>query len=137
MTSTAPPALPTVTGRVEEKSDEKLVLSVTGTDYRLHLVPAAPIAAEMGDRVTGVVRAQARRVDKVPSGGRFIEPVFGRPRQVQGRVVGGDVQANVLYVHAGVPIHAALMAPQQAGDFAIGQMVNFSVERGATFEPVG
>lgn len=136
MNQAAPPKLPTVTGRLAEKSDEHIVLHVLGTDYRLHLLTAGPIAAEVGDRITGAIRARARRVDIYPAGGRFVEPVFGRPRRVQGRIVGGDVTANKLYVQCGAAIVADLMPTQNASDFAVGQMVGFDVERGATFEPI-
>ncbi|HEX7010784.1 MAG TPA: hypothetical protein VF184_12445 [Phycisphaeraceae bacterium] len=130
----APAALPTVTGRLADKSDDRIVLSLPGTDYRLHLVPRGSLEAQVGQRVTGVIRVKAKRVDVVPSGGRYIEPVFGRPRRVQGRVIGGDVQTNTLHVHAAAPVIAQLMPSQKAANFAVGQLVSFDVERGATFE---
>lgn len=135
MAAPAANALPVTTATLEQMSDDMVILHVPGTDYRLHLVPAGQVRGELGDRLTGVIRAQARRMDKVPSGGRFVEPVMGRPRHLQGRVIGGDVSANVVYVQAGgVVVQAKLMPAQKAGDFSIGQLVNFSVERGATFE---
>ncbi|MEX0885436.1 MAG: hypothetical protein WD009_03255 [Phycisphaeraceae bacterium] len=136
MNQAAPPAAPTVVGRLEEKTDERIVLAVEGTDYRLHLVPAGPIDAAVGARVRGVVRIEARRVDVVPAGGWFIEPVFGRPRRVQGRIVGGDVAANELHLKAGTGLVVKLEPAQSAGDFAVGQMVSFDVKAGATFEVV-
>ena len=137
MTETAPASqLPTMTGVLEEKSDEMIALHLLGSNYRMHLRITKPLTTELGDRVTGVIHAQARRVDVIPAGGRFVDPVFGRPRQIQGTIVGGDLQANALHVKAGpAVVIAKLMAPQKAADFSIGQMVNFSVERGATFEP--
>lgn len=136
MNQTAPAALPTVTGRLRELSEDKLVLDIPHTDYRLHLVPAGTIEVELGDKLTGRIYCQVKRVDPIRSGGRFIEPNFGRPRRGQGRIVGGDPQTNRLYVHCGAgPVIATLMASQQASDFAIGQMVLFDVERGAVFEP--
>ncbi|MFP4144538.1 MAG: hypothetical protein ACOCTI_05810 [Phycisphaeraceae bacterium] len=125
---------PAVTGRIDEISDQQIVLEVLGTDYRLHLVPVGRIAGEKGDRVTGVIRLQARRVDVVPSGGRFVEPVFGRPRRLQGRVLGGDLGENTLFLHCGAPVVAKLSEPQQARDFAVGQMVSFDALAGASFE---
>lgn len=127
---------PTVTGHLEELSDQKLVLDIPDTDYRLHLVPAGSIDAEVDDKITGTIYANARRVDPIRSGGRFIEPNYGRPRRVQGRIIGGDVSQNQLYVHCGgAPIVATLTAGQNAADFAIGQLVLFDVERGAQFSP--
>ncbi|MEX0655057.1 MAG: hypothetical protein WDZ31_05015 [Phycisphaeraceae bacterium] len=135
MNQAAPPAVPTVTGRLEEKSDDRIVLHVLDTDYRLHLHTDGPIAAEPGDRITGTIHAKARRVDIFPAGGRFVEPVFGRPRRVHGRVCGGDVAANQLYVQAGPAVILQLTKAQQASNFAIGQIVGCDVERGATFVP--
>ena len=127
-----------VSGVVAESGLERLVLSLPGTDYRLHLVMADGVAPpEAGSRVTGVVRARALRVDVVGAGGRYVEPVFGRPRRVQGRIVGGDPRANELHVSAGPVMVITPTAPgQKAADFLIGQLVSFDVERGASFEPV-
>lgn len=129
----SPTQEPAVIGTVVEISDEKLILAVPGFDYKLHLVPAGPINAKVGDRVTGVVRASARRVDIVPAGGRYVEPVFGRPRRVQGRIVGGSVAENTIFVEAGPKVVARLMSDQKAADFATGQLASFDVEPGATF----
>jgi hypothetical protein len=129
--------LPTVTGWVKEQQDACLVLDIPETDYRLHLVPSGPQAPTPGTKVTGRIYAQAKRVDPIRSGGRFIEPNYGRPRRVQGMITGGDPQSNRLYVNCGgAPFIATLMPAQKATDFAVGQMVLFDVERGATFEMV-
>jgi hypothetical protein len=137
MNQATTPALPTVTGRVREKRPEKLVLDIPGTDYQLYLVPTGPHEPAEGEKVTGRIYAHAKRVDPIKSGGRFIEPAYGRPRRAQGTIVGGDPAANQLYVHCGgAPVIATLMPSQKASDFAIGQMVLFDVERGATFEMV-
>jgi hypothetical protein len=125
---------PIATGVLAEKTPEKIVLAVPGTDYRLHLVPSAPIDAGLNERVHGLIRANARRVDVISAGGRYIEPVFGRPRRIQGRIIDGDLKANTLTVLACVPVAVKLMDHQKAGDFGIGQMVSFDVEPGANFE---
>jgi hypothetical protein len=132
--SEAATAGPIATGVLAEKSPEKLVLAVPGTDYRIQLVPAGQVEAGLNERISGTIRANARRVDVISAGGRYIEPVFGRPRRVQGRVIGGDIKSNTLVVLASVPVTVKLMDHQQAGDFAVGQMVSFDVEPGASFE---
>lgn len=133
---TDPKTAPTIVGTVEEVRDALIVLKLPGTDYRLHLVPGAGADYAVGQKVSGVIRALAQRMDVVPAGGRYIEPVFGRPRRVQGRITGGSVQRNEVYIKAGPGLVVTPMAPQRAGDFAVGQMVSFDVKRGATFEPV-
>ncbi len=132
--SEAATAGPIATGVLAEKTSEKLVLAVPGTDYRLKLIPVGQVNGPLNERIQGTIRANAQRVDVISAGGRFIEPIFGRPRRVQGRIIGGDVKANTLTVLAAVPITVTLMPHQQAGKFAIGQMVSFDVEPGATFE---
>ncbi len=131
--SEATAAGPIATGVLAEKSPEKLVLAVPGSDYRLHLVPVGTIDAQVDERVSGIIRAKARRVDVISAGGRFIEPVFGRPRRVQGRIIDGDPKANTITVLAAVPVTVSLMPQQHTGQFAPGQMVSFDVEPGATF----
>lgn len=110
-----------------------IVVSVPNTSYRLHLLPVGEVRAEVGKRVVGVIRAEAKRIDVVTTGGRYVEPVLGRPRRVQGVVVA--VAGGAVVVNAGVPIHCTLTDDRQkASDFSAGQFVSFDVLRGAGFE---
>ena len=129
---------PQIEGKLIQTTDDHIVLGIPGTDYKLHLVPTSPVTPDPQSRVRGIIRAQAQRVDVVGTGGRFVEPVCGRPRRVQGRVISGDVSANTITVHAGAgPFTVTLTDPRQkTADFAKGQMVGFDVKRGATFERV-
>lgn len=134
-TDTAPT---TVTGRLVEAGESRIVLALPGTDYKLHLVVDQAPDAKPGQKVTGTIKARARRVDKVGAGGRYVEPVFGRPRRVQGRVIGTDAAAKALIVQAGpgLVLHCALTdSRQQLADFTMHQMVSFDVEPGARFVP--
>jgi hypothetical protein len=111
-----------------------ITLAVPNTSYELHLV-AGPVKAEVGKRIIGVIRADAKRVDTVKTGGRYIEPVYGRPRRVQGSVVAIDTAANAVIVDAAVPIHCRLTDQRQkAADFQPGQFVSCDVMDGARFE---
>ncbi len=128
---------PVATGRLEEQREGMIVLGIAGTDYRLHLLVDAAPPVGPSNRLRGEIHCTARRVDVVPSGGRFVEPSDGRPRQVQGRVIGTDAQANALIVQAAVPVTAKLGDPRQkASQFEPGQLVTFAVERGARFVPI-
>lgn len=117
-----------------------VVVSFPNSDYKIHLLPVGPAVGEPGERVIGLIRAEAKRVDVVRSGGRYVEPVMGRPRRVQGSIVAVNPQQNSITVHAGVPIVCKLTAPDRLGDkqqasaFQVGQFVSFDVLRGATFE---
>lgn len=132
---TDPKRPPAITGVVDQVGDGWVQVKLPGTDYRLRLVPdtglSAGTAIRLGDKVAGIVRVQAQRMDVVPAGGRYIEPVQGRPRRVQGRVVGGSVDRNEVYVMAGPGVVVTPMSPQRAVDFSIGQMVSFDVKPGA------
>jgi len=138
MSETAAPSSPTtppvVSGVVDEVHDAWIQIRIPDTDYRLRLVPAQGLSVKVGDKIDGVIRAQALRMDVIPAGGRYIEPVQGRPRRVQGRVVGGNVSLNEVYIKAGPGVVVTPMAPQRASDFSIGQMVSFDVRDGATIE---
>jgi len=138
MSETAAPSSPTtppvVSGVVDEVHTDWVQVRIPGTDYRLRLVPKEGLSVAVGDKIDGVIRAQALRMDVISAGGRYIEPVQGRPRRVQGRIVGGNPALNEVYLKAGPGVVVTPMAPQRAGDFSIGQMVSFDVRDGATME---
>lgn len=114
--------------------------TVPNSSYELHLIPTEPVsqaATGPSNRLIGIIQARARRIDRVQTGGRYVEPVYGRPRRVQGAVIAIDTAANAIVVHAGLPIHVTPTDPRQkAGDFEVGQFVSFDVFDGATFTPV-
>ncbi|MCG3123405.1 MAG: hypothetical protein GIKADHBN_01822 [Phycisphaerales bacterium] len=113
-----------------------IVLRIPNTSYQLHLVPATGFATPVGTRIIGTIHARAKRVDTTGTGGRFIEPVYGRPRRIQGFVVGTDPAANTITVDTGVPVICTLTDQRQhPSQFSEGQFVGFDVMDGATFEP--
>jgi len=124
------------TAHVESVSEEAMVLHVHDTDYRVRLVPVGDVSGlRPHQRVTGVIRARAQRVDVAAAGGKYIEPVYGRPRRIQGRIIGGSVADNTIVVDCGLPFVCQLMDLQKAGDFNLHQIVGFEVEPDASFEP--
>ena len=131
-----PTALPVISGIVAAIGDGVIEFKLPGTDYRMSLVIATDFAAQVGEKVTGIVQLQAKRMDVVSAGGRFVEPIFGRPHRVQGTVSGGSVTDNTVYITAGPRVCVTPMHPQSAGDFSLGQMVSFDVEAGASFARV-
>jgi len=138
-----------VRGTLEEKMPEgaeiasRVVITPSGTPapYRLHLIPTGPIATAVGKRIVGTVAVGARRIDRVDTGGRFIEPVWGAPQRVQGTVIGTDADhalGPVVIVNAGVPVHLIVFAPGQSPEaFGEGELVGCDVMEGATFTPEG
>lgn len=123
-------------GTLLEKQSDRIVLGIHGTDYRLHLHVAAPIAASIGSSITGRIEAHARRIDVTRTGGHFIDPVYGRPRIIQGRVIETALEHPMMVVKAVVPLHIRVRPPQKPSDFEVGAIVNFSVDPGAQFIPV-
>ncbi len=114
-----------------------LVVSFPNTSYRLRLEPAGGVerfSEHVGKGVVGRIHARAKRVDVVGAGGRYVEPVHGRPRRVQGSILSVNEKGATITVGAGAPLVCALMdTRQKAGMFEPGQFVSFDVERGATF----
>ncbi|MEC9374363.1 MAG: hypothetical protein VYC34_10995 [Planctomycetota bacterium] len=125
------------TGVVEENRGDRIVLAIPGTDYKILLMTPEKVATPEGKRISGTIRAAAKRVDVIPAGGRYVEPVMGRPRRVQGRVISVIETEGALVVSAGVPVVCKLGALQKASDFKVGQMVSMNVAPDATFTPRG
>lgn len=113
-----------------------LVLDILDTSYKLHLRPTTAPHTPIGKRIIGTIHAKARRIDTVGTGGRYVEPVEGRPRRVQGSVIASDESTNTITVNAGVPIVCTVTDERQkAKQFQKGQFVSFDVLDGATFTP--
>jgi hypothetical protein len=126
-------------GILESLSDEKLVLSMTGTNYQIHLkpVPGAQISTPIGKRVKGTIHGHALRVFKAVEGGggRFIEPLIGEPRIVAGLVQAIDKGGHRILVNVAVPMWLTLEKSQSLKDFAEGDLVNCYVQSGMQFTP--
>ena len=113
-----------------------LTFAVPNTSYQIALLPigAMPTPDRIGKRLIGTIRAKARRIDVVDTGGRYLEPVYGRPRRIQGTII--KTVGDALVIDAGVPIHCTPTDPRQsASQFQPGQLVSFDALDGATFEP--
>jgi hypothetical protein len=124
-------------GKVTATKDGVVLFAPAGTNYELHLV-APNYAGPVGTMARGVIRATARKVWTVPSGGNFIAPIFGSPRIIQGRVRALDGKS--LLVQAGAPIVVDLPDDPDGIDMAngpirVGAMVNVTAMPGARFEP--
>ncbi|MBB6429932.1 hypothetical protein [Algisphaera agarilytica] len=129
-------AVPTVSGKLLEHREGEIEIGLPGTDYRMKLVVEIEPPVAVGKKITGTIHATARRVDVIPAGGKFVEPVFGRPRRVQGRIVGGHGPSRTLYVQAGPTLICTLSDERQSTEqFSIGQIASFDVEAGAVFKP--
>ncbi len=120
-------------------SEDRMVLTVPGTDYELALVPTVPAAdidTPPGKRIRGTVTARALRIHAAAGGGRFIEPVYGAPRIVAGTVLLVREDERRVLVDAAIPIWVNWQEEQAVDVLQPGRLVNFYVESGTAFTPV-
>ena len=124
-------------GVLESLDDNEIVLAVHHTEYKLHLSlpPAQDITASVGSPIRGTIHARALRMHAARGGGRFIEPVWGAPRIVAGRVRAVDGPQRRLLVDTGVPMWVEAPKDQDLGVIREGELINFYVESGACFQP--
>ncbi|MCS7033585.1 MAG: hypothetical protein NZ561_06270 [Phycisphaerae bacterium] len=126
----------TAKGKILEIRQNQVIFQPAGTTYQLHLQTQGD-PGPVGVPVECVIRVCARKIYTVPSGGNFIQPIFGPPRIIQGRV--RAIQGQELIVHAGVPITVVLPSEPHAidltrGEIAEGSLVNVVALPGATVE---
>jgi hypothetical protein len=120
----------------QSRKDDKVVVQIPGSNYQLHLKATGSVEPTPQGRVRGVIRCSVWKVDFVSDGGAFIEPVYGRPRRVQGHVIGALETGNSIIVDVqNQPIVADLPERWQASQIAAGTKVGLDVYEGATFEP--
>jgi hypothetical protein len=124
-------------GKVVEAKNLLVVFQPSDTNYQLHLQSARPYTGPIGQLIDARLRAKARKVYTVPSGGGFISPIFGSPRTLQGRAL--HVEDRQIVIRAGVPIAVDLPQPESAidlddGPIEVGAMINVAALPGMTFE---
>jgi hypothetical protein len=126
-------------GKIIEVRDRIAVFQPSATNYQLHLEYAGDGEPEVSTQpIECLISVDARKVYTVPSGGNFIQPIFGPPRIIQGRVKYAD--ERTLVVHAGCPIICQLPAAETAidlseGKIRVGNMANVVALPGATMKP--
>jgi hypothetical protein len=124
-------------GKVTSANNGMVVFEPSGANYQLHLQTAKPAAAPIGELINARIRAKARKVYTVPSGGGFITPLFGPPKIIQGRAL--YVEDRLVVIRALIPISVELPAADDALDLSegalkVGSIVNAVTFPGATFE---
>ena len=125
-------------GKVMRAEGRTLVFQPANTNYELRLESETTTdGVPTGTTLDATVRTKARKIWTVPSGGNFIDPIYGPPRKVQGRIKYLD--DNQMIVQAGVPVLVSLPSDPEAfdlvrGPLTIGGLVNVSVLPGATIE---
>ncbi len=131
----------TARGKVIAVNDASVVFAPRDTSYELQLATQGRYDGPVNVLVDAWVRATARKLLTVSSGGAFVSPIFGTPRTIQGRVRYIEAERAIV-VQAGMPFTRELPAGDHARDLsngaiAVGSMVNVIVLPGAMFEMVG
>jgi hypothetical protein len=125
-------------GKIVAIQERTIVFAPANTNYELRLAAEGTLdGAQVGVMIDARIRAAAKKLWTVPSGGNFIEPIFGPPRRIQGRIRYLDEQQMV--VQAGTSIIVTLPTDPAAydlvrGPLTLGTLVNVSALPGATFE---
>ena len=125
-------------GKILRIDGDYAVFNPVNTNYELHLLyPKGRPPAQLNQQIWVYIRATARKVWTVPSGGNFVTPIFGTPKIAQGRVK--QVEERQMVLHAGVPIHVMLPKDDTAydlinGAMAVSGLVNVTLMPGATIE---
>jgi len=124
---------------VESFESGIVTLKVPGSNYRNSFAVSPEHAAGMtaGSRVRGTILAPAWKVDEVELGGNYVEPLFGRPRRMQGTILAINTGANELTVQVGYEATVHLPEKYKASEYKVGQRVGWDNIELPTFEPEG
>lgn len=123
-------------GKVIEVRGSLIVFQPTNTTYHLYLAGGS-YTGPLKSPVEILIRATARKMWTVPSGGNFIAPIMGTPRTIQGRVK--FIEGQTIVVQAGVPVAITLPANDSGIDLSTGaigiaSLVNAMVMPGVSYE---
>ena len=138
MPSSSPADFP-ARGNLIRGADGAVVFNPVSTNYELKLAVGGSYAGPITGRVDGLVRATARKLYTISSGGNFAAPIMGPPRIVQGRI--RYLDQTTMVVSCGLPVLVTLPSADSAcdlagGPLAVGQLVNVALLPGATFDLV-
>lgn len=92
-------------GKVLRTEGETIVFRPWNTTYEMYLI-CPDYRGPVNEPVELVIRASARKVYTVPSGGLFVSPIMGVPKIVQGRVK--DLTDEQITLNCGVLINIVL-----------------------------
>ena len=127
-------------GKILRVEGDTVVFNPAGTTYELRLTnQGGELPTASNSTISCYLRATARKIWTMASGGNFVTPIFGPPKVVQGMV--RYLEEGLAVVHAGVPV--LLTLPKSGTEYDLingpvipGVMVNATLLAGATFELV-
>ncbi len=126
-------------GKVTAITEGKVVFNPSNTNYQIQLSTSRPFEGPIGQLILVNIRAKARKIYTVPSGGGFISPLFGPPKLIQGRAAYVDPACVV--IRAGFPVIVEIPASDDGldlseGQISVGSIVNAVPLPGMTMELV-
>jgi hypothetical protein len=121
---------------VESVAGNLVTLAVPNTNYRnAFLIRNASTSLRSGERVRGTIHAPAWKVDRVDLGGNYVEPLYGRPRRMQGTILSVSPGTNELTVKVGYEVTVKLPEKYKASDFQPGERIGWDNIDIPMFEP--
>jgi hypothetical protein len=99
------------------------------------IAPQAAAALKPGERVRGTIHAPAWKIDRVELGGNYVEPLYGRPRRMQGTILAVNPHTNELTVQVGYEATVRLPDRCRTADYHVGQRVGWDNIDLPTFTP--
>ncbi|MGC9260305.1 MAG: hypothetical protein ACP5I8_09570 [Phycisphaerae bacterium] len=110
---------------VESIENDLLTLKAPNANYRNTFKCSSAGDTAVGRRITGEIHAAARKIEAVSQGGNYVEPLFGRPRRMQGLVLRQNPGNNLLLVQTGYKVTVRLPPQQTAADYPVGSRVGW------------
>ncbi len=121
---------------LHSKDDMDLIVTLPGTKYQLYLEATTPVTPSPQGRLFGIIQCPVYKVDFVSAGGAYIEPVTGRPRRVQGKVIATILDSNSVVLDVcNTPIVGRLPDRWQVSQIEIGTRLALDIPQGASFAP--
>ncbi len=111
---------------VEAVADKMVTLKVADKNYRNSFVLKGDTAnLVQGSKVAGTIHAPAWKVDRVALGGNYVEPLYGRPRRMQGTILAVKAGVNELVVQVGYEVTVKLPEKYKASEYQVGERIGW------------
>jgi hypothetical protein len=110
---------------VESVNEGMITVRVPGMNYQNSFQLKNGISVSAGDRIRATIHAPAWKVDRVDMGGNYVEPLYGRPRRMQGTILSVNAATNELTVQVAYEVTVKLPAKYKAADYLVGQRVGW------------
>jgi hypothetical protein len=111
---------------VESITDSTITLRVPNMNYcNTFAIKGTAPSVTPGERIRGTIHAPAWKVDRVDLGGNYVEPLYGRPRRMQGTILSVNTAANELTVQVAYEVTVKMPEKYNAADFHPGERVGW------------